>query len=116
MSNNDKIEVTCDNCKSKSKITKLSFRRYQLRNDTDKYICLTCKNRDKSRYPVTDAIKKQRAEIARKLWKEEEYRKKVISGLQRVVKSPAEEKAITQIKKEEERKEKPRRIDIDRSS
>ena len=60
---NSKISVICNNCKSETAITRLSFRRYQLRNDTDKYICLTCKNRDKSRHPVTEKIKNRRAEI-----------------------------------------------------
>lgn len=44
MSKNNKIKVSCINCKKLFEINKSSYREYVKRNKNENYLCLSCKN------------------------------------------------------------------------
>ena len=59
MSKNYKLDVVCDVCSKSFNVYRSTLYAYRKRNKTDGYVCLSCKNKSRSKPPIKTAVCEQ---------------------------------------------------------
>lgn len=80
----DQIKVPCAECGRAIELQKRSLTRYYKRNNTDQYVCASCTASRIGKRPVSDQERQKRSATATALWKDENYRKRVMLAHQKV--------------------------------